>query len=399
VSNRVSNEDILEYTSLNSGQLYSLRRPPAAQWPCAESCERPIVDPRVKVIDRAEYAGAPSIHGEPSGEAVLPSGKDVGIATGPDPFATNPLPARLVSLIGAATACISTIILVGILAAMIGAIPPLAVLPCVILLYLLCCVSVPLAGHFAKRSAARASCGMMDELPRQSRAPESRDITATLAHELNQPLTAVSHYIEGCRALLAKGTGPENRKLDRALACASSEAIRAARIVGHMRELEARDDTALAVEDLNDVVIRAVSLIDHGAEQGGAAIDVDLEDVGAVYADRIQIEQVLVNLIRNAIDALQNCPTRRIIVKTRRCGEEAKVIVEDSGGGVPPELANRLFKPIESSKDHGMGLGLSICRAIVEAHGGAIWAGEAARGGAAFGFSVPCCSEDAYSAV
>ena len=240
---------------------------------------------------------------------------------------------------------------------------------------------------------------MMDELPQQSRAPESRTIASTLAHELNQPLTAVSHYIEGCRTLLAKEAGPENSELDRALACASSEAIRAARIVGHMREFEARKDIALAVEDLNDVVTHAVTLLDHSAEQAGAAIVVDLEDVGTVYVDRIQIEQVLVNLIRNAIDALHDCPTRTITVRTRRCGDEAQVIVEDSGSGLPPQLADRLFKPIESRKEHGMGLGLSICRTIVEAHGGAIWAGKAESGGAAFGFTVSRCPEDAYSAV
>jgi signal transduction histidine kinase len=359
---------------------------------------------RDEVVDRPqedwpEYNGRPTKRQAPAGGVARLSGTDVDTGTASGSRVNDPVRAGTVHLIGAATACISTIILAGILAAMIADIPPLAILPCVVLLYLLGCASVPIAGYFAERSTKRASRRMMDELLRHSQAPQSRTITSTLAHELNQPLTAVSHYIEGCRTLLASESGRENGKLDHALACASSEAIRAARIVGHMRAFEENEDTALAVEDLNDVVTGAVSLIDHSAKQGGAAIDLDLEDVGAVYANRIQIEQVLVNLVRNAIDALQNCPTRRITVKTRRCGEEAKVIVEDSGGGVPPELASRLFKPLESSKEHGMGLGLSICRAIVEAHGGAIWAGEAARGGAAFGFTVPRCSEDAYSAV
>jgi len=290
-----------------------------------------------------------------------------------------------VPLIGAATACISTIIL----AETIGNVPRLAMLPCAILLYLLCCMSVPIASHFAKRSSRLASRRIIEEVLQRSRTSESSTIASTLVHELNQPLTAVSHYIEGCRTLLAKEAGPEIGKLDRALSRASSEAIRAARIVGHLRAFEAREDTALAVEDLNDIVTHAVALLDQGAEQV----------VGNVYADRIQIVQVLVNLIRNALEALHDCPTRKITVRTRRCAVEAQVIVEDSGSGVPAQLVDRLFKPIASRKNQGMGLGLSICRRIVEAHGGAIWVAEGESGGAAFAFTVSRCPEDKKSAI
>ena len=403
-SNRVSNEDTLRFTRLKSGRLQSANPSPAApRWRSAESRARRLDEHRNNLIDRPEGPRpegnvSPATRRGPADRVARPSGEAIDAPPDRGLSANDPLPASMVLVIGAATACISTIILAGILAAMIGFIPPLAILPWVILLYVLCCASVPIASHLAKRSARLASRRMLAGL-QLSRAPEARTIASTLAHELNQPLTAVSHYIEGCRTLLAKEAGPENSKLDRALACASSEAIRAARIVRHMREFEAREDTALAVEDLNDVVTHAVTLLDRRAEQAGAAIVVDLDDVGTVYASRIQIEQVLVNLIRNAIDALQDCPTRRITVKTRRCGEEAQVVVEDSGRGVPPQLANRLFEPVESGKEHGMGLGLSICRTIVEAHGGAIWAGKAERGGAAFGFTVPRCPEDAYSAA
>jgi two-component system, LuxR family, sensor kinase FixL len=239
------------------------------------------------------------------------------------------------------------------------------------------------------------------ELLHGSRLSAMGTMASTLAHELNQPMTAVANYIEGCRLLLARVPGVEGRRLDDALAAASSEAVRAGEIVSHLREFVARGEITLAIESLDDLVLSAVRLMSASIERAAVELKLNISaDAGPVFADRVQIQQVLVNLVRNAVEAMRGRPVRQLVISAHREGDRlAHVIVEDSGEGLQPEVANRLFQAFVSSKQNGLGVGLSICRTIVEAHGGHIWVESSNGGGARFHFTLSRKLEEASHAA
>lgn len=228
-------------------------------------------------------------------------------------------------------------------------------------------------------------------------------MASTLAHELNQPMTAMTNYLEGCRAQLKTMQGERFRKLDHVLDRASSEAIRAGRIISHIREFVARGETTLAIEDGNEIVMSAGTLVAGAAKQADVKITFDLSDIGPIFVDRVQVHQVLVNLINNALDAMRAgpCYDREIAVRTQAQDDEfVRISVEDHGSGLQPEVRDRLFDAfISTGKEGGLGLGLSICRTIVEAHGGRIWAETPDHGGTRFNFTL-CrfAGEMAYAA-
>lgn len=217
-------------------------------------------------------------------------------------------------------------------------------------------------------------------------------MASTLAHELNQPMTAMTNYLEGCRAQLKSMDGAQIKKLDKILERASSEAVRAGRIIGHIREFVARGETTLAIEDGNSIVTSAGTLIAGAAKQAGVSVAFDLADIGSVFVDRVQVHQVLVNLINNAIDAMRSGAGagREIMVSTQLQDDEfVRISVEDHAGGLKPEVRDKLFQAFTSAgKEGGLGLGLSICRTIIEAHGGKIWAEDLGHGGTRFNFTL-----------
>ena len=231
---------------------------------------------------------------------------------------------------------------------------------------------------------------LQSELVHVSRLSAMGTMASTLAHELNQPLTAVANYLETTRDLLID-PDPETVEMVReALDDAAKESLRAGHIVRRLRDFVARGEVEKRVEDLPRMIEEASTLGLMGARERGVRAFFHL-DSGAtpVLVDRVQIQQVLVNLIRNAVEAMGDSLVRDLTVTT---GVQAngliRVSVADTGPGISEDVAPQLFHAFVSSKSEGMGLGLSICRTIIEAHGGRIWTEQAPGGGATFHFTL-----------
>ncbi|MBO9380695.1 PAS domain S-box protein [Sphingomonas histidinilytica] len=215
-------------------------------------------------------------------------------------------------------------------------------------------------------------------------------MASTLAHELNQPITAVANYVEAVRDLLAEANPEDLPMIREALEDTVREALRAGQIVRRLRDFVARGEVEKTVEDLPSLIHEAAALGLMGAQEKGVDAQFDL-DPGAskVLLDKVQIQQVLINLLRNAVEAMAGSSERHLWVISRR--ERAgfiRVTVADTGPGVSPEVAEQLFTAFVSTKSEGMGLGLSICRTIVEANGGRIWLEPRAEGGSQFHFTL-----------
>ena len=230
------------------------------------------------------------------------------------------------------------------------------------------------------------------ELAHFGRVSEMATFASSLAHELNQPLTAISNYCEGIGDILA-GT-PNGEKIETARAAlkeVAAEAIRAGEIVRRMRDFISRGHTEFRLESVPKLITEANALALVGSQEQGTDVQVSLDaNAGQVFADRIQIQQVLFNLIRNAIEAMAESPIRSLTIATAsRPQGFVTVRVQDTGPGISEDVASKLFQPFVTSKRNGMGIGLSICRTIVEAHGGRIWCESAPDGGTIFQFTLP----------
>jgi two-component system sensor kinase FixL len=232
---------------------------------------------------------------------------------------------------------------------------------------------------------------LQSELAHVGRLSEMGTLASSLAHELNQPLTALSAYCETARDLLEAGSDEETLATVReAMGEAAREAVRAGQIVRRLRDFMSRGETERQVESLQRLINEANALALVGSREHGIDVQLSLSPAAdLVLVDRIQIQQVMVNLIRNAIDAMLESPQKSLSIRTRPEGAQVRVTVEDSGSGISESIASQLFQPFVTSKASGMGIGLSICRTIVEAHGGRIWFEQAASGGTAFHFTLP----------
>jgi two-component system sensor kinase FixL len=226
---------------------------------------------------------------------------------------------------------------------------------------------------------------LQSELIFMSRFTALGEMASTLAHELNQPLTAIASYLNGARRLLERGE-PDLAMIQSAVDSAADQSLRAGQIIKRLREFVSRGESERHVENLTKLIEEASALALVGAKETGVRVSFDF-DAGAqfVLADKVQVQQVLLNLIRNAIEAMQEVDVRQLVIATRREGGESVVVeVADSGPGILPEIAAQLFRPFVSSKQNGMGVGLAISRTIIEAHGGRLWAEPRAGGGTIF---------------
>jgi two-component system sensor kinase FixL len=215
------------------------------------------------------------------------------------------------------------------------------------------------------------------------------EMASALAHELNQPLSAIANYLKGSRKLLENATDPRACQVFDAVERAAEQTLRAGQIIRRLREFVARGETDRQVESIRKIIEEASALALVGAKELGVKVRFQFNSsLDLVIADRVQIQQVLLNLLRNALDAIGQSERRELLVSTQQLGEDmVEVAVADSGPGISPEVGARLFQPFVTTKPQGMGIGLSISRSIIESHGGGIVAEPNQGGGAVFRFT------------
>ncbi len=237
---------------------------------------------------------------------------------------------------------------------------------------------------------------LQSELIHVSRVSAMGTMASTLAHEINQPLTAITNYLETTRAMIGDTDDGLLGEIAEALDLAAAQSLRAGTIVRRLRAFVDGGDTGFQIERLDELVEEATSLGLLGAHEAGIEVVMTIAaGLDKVRVDRVQIQQVLVNLIRNAIQSMAASLTKTLTIATApdRAGW-VRVTVADTGAGLDPDIRDRLFEAFATTKEDGMGLGLSICRTIVEAHGGRIWAEAAPGGGTAFHFCVPLAGDE-----
>ncbi len=237
---------------------------------------------------------------------------------------------------------------------------------------------------------------IQSELVHMSRFTALGEMASTLAHEINQPLTAIANYLKGCRRILQRMEGPEVPMLRDAVAEAAEQALRAGDVIRHLRNFVTRGESERHIENLPRLIEEASALALVGAKEKGVKVTFDLDpNAPLVVADRIQVQQVLLNLIRNAIEAMQDAPVRELVIGSRARPAEGlvEITVADTGTGLAPEVAAQLFQPFVTTKQTGMGVGLSICRTIIEAHGGRMSGERNAAGGATFRLTLQAAHE------
>ena len=246
-----------------------------------------------------------------------------------------------------------------------------------------------------RRAQERRMQELQSELVHVSRLTAMGEMASSIAHEVNQPLAAIANYMRAARRLLRRETPDTKRSID-ALDRAAEQALRAGDIIRRLREFAAKGDTQHTIESPAAIMEEAAALALSDARERGVQVAMQCDrDLPPVVIDRIQIQQVALNLIRNAIEAMDGSLRRILTLTVRRNGAMAAFSVADTGPGISPEVAERLFQPFVTSKASGMGIGLSISRTIVEAHGGTITAHPNHGGGTVFEFTLPLAEEAA----
>lgn len=241
-------------------------------------------------------------------------------------------------------------------------------------------------------------------LERFARIQMMGEMSAALAHEINQPLTAIASYAEAAKRALGSDA-PDLETIAAQLLSISEQSLRAGEIIRRMRKLIDRGRANIAREDINDIILEAVRVGHLVASNEGPSVHLDLgDDLPKVMADRIQIQQVVLNLMRNAIEAVAedkrmltitshlDRAAEKIVLSAGHHGDEVVVSIHDTGPGIPDHVLERLFEPMVTTKQDGLGIGLAVCRTIVTAHGGRIWA-ENTKDGAIFYFTLPVAKE------
>ncbi|KWV54639.1 PAS domain-containing sensor histidine kinase [Bradyrhizobium macuxiense] len=240
-----------------------------------------------------------------------------------------------------------------------------------------------------RRAQERRLQDLQSELVHVSRLTAMGEMASSIAHEINQPLSAITNYMRGAKTLMAAETFDTTRVRD-ALDRAGKQALRAGDIIKRLREFVAKGETQQSPENPVTLLEEAVALALLGAKEQGVRVAISSDrDIPSIVVDKIQIQQVVLNLVRNAIEAMASSARRELTVGVTKADGAAIFTIADTGPGISDAIADRLFQPFVTTKEHGMGVGLSICRTIVKSHGGNIEALPNPGGGTVFQFTIP----------
>ncbi len=246
-----------------------------------------------------------------------------------------------------------------------------------------------------RRTQERRMQDLQSELVHVSRLTAMGEMASSLAHELNQPLSAITSYMRGAATLL-KAEQVDRDRVREALDRSADQALRAGDIIKRLREFVAKGETQQTLENPGILLEEAAALALVGAREQGVRVSLRCDrELPDILADKVQIQQVAHNLIRNAVEAMETTSRRDLAIAVTRQDDVALFSVADTGTGISPEIAQHLFQPFVTSKANGMGVGLSICRTIIEAHGGRITATPNGGGGTVFEFTIPLAGEEA----
>lgn len=248
-----------------------------------------------------------------------------------------------------------------------------------------------LSGLYGERAAFEARLlTLREELVRVARVSELGQVSAGIAHELNQPLAAILNYSNAVKRLAASGDPSAIEKIQALTAKIAEQAERSGHIIRHMRDFVENRTGKREILDVVAVAEDAMALGLIGAKSAKVRTSFTHEPgLPAIMADRVQIQQVLVNLLRNAVESMATTARRDLTISVARRDGAIEVSVCDTGTGIPESIAGKLFQPFVTTKPHGMGIGLAISKSIIEAHGGTLTAGPNPGGGTVFRFTLP----------
>lgn len=244
-----------------------------------------------------------------------------------------------------------------------------------------------------RQTTERRLQDLQGELIHVGRITALGEMASALAHELNQPLTAAANFMKGCLRLLDREPLDQARLRDM-IGQAGDQALRAGQIIRRLRDFLAKGEADRSVESLPRLLEEAGALAMIGANDKGIRLSFQIAPmVDRVLADKVQIQQVVLNLIRNAIEAMEDGSRRDLVVGAAPADDRmVEVFVSDTGPGISSDIVDQLFQPFMTTKAQGMGVGLSISRTIVEAHGGRIWVESQPSGGTTFRFTLPAAN-------
>jgi C4-dicarboxylate-specific signal transduction histidine kinase len=232
------------------------------------------------------------------------------------------------------------------------------------------------------------------DLARINRATTAGELTASLAHEVNQPIAAAVTNANTCLRWLTRQE-PDLVEAREAASRVMKDATRAADIISRVRLLFKKGDPKRELVDVNDIISEMIVLLGSEASRYAILVQARLAEVPKVLGDRVQLQQVVMNLVMNSIDAMKGVDGTRELAITSQCAENGRMLVSitDTGIGLPVQEADQIFKPFFTTKPHGIGMGLSISRSIIESHGGRLWAANDASHGASFHLTLPTADE------